>query len=341
MAEAKKSLLFFIFFLTFSLQISEGSVGAGAEKKAEGRQNTSSALSIRHDKGLFSVEADNVSLGTVLSELSRKGAAEFKISDAALSTDPLSVSFTDQPFPEAIARLLKNYSYVLEYRENDCPSVIILTLKGSNEGHIPQTALYIPVNDVVGEEKKIIVAAAPSEQPADPQGCEKPLLSTETFLTDATPYQPNFANEKRKAATDAIIGWAQRILAMKQCSSLLSEAVAALEGIQDGRVTMLLAGIAEKGGTAELRELATRALWKNTAKSEFMNIQGTTALTALSKSEDPGLSAVAQQAMSDYEAYMNRVNLGVDDLGDGQDISPNHSGSGSPVPFPGKPAIWN
>jgi hypothetical protein len=294
-----------------------------ADEKKEIDLNTGTyVLSLTLNNGLLSIEAENAPLEVVLKELFQKTGTEFTLRDPSLSTDLLSVSFKDLTPSEALARILKNYSYIyLDEEKSEHPHIIILATKGSGElfaaGNNHPMVFISESGQTPGGKRDLIQAA---DRPQNLDECQK-LEFTEddvnknkaypsTDPENAYRYDSQMREADRMALDEAKIKRAQKVLTMERCSHLWEQAIHELTGIQDDRITSLLSDIAKNGKTLALKTKATEALWHNTAGSEFKNVQGINALKNLTTSSDEGVRHYAHEALQDYENYMKRAKSG-------------------------------
>jgi hypothetical protein len=264
----------------------------------------------------------------VLGELSQKTGAEFKAGGISVLADRLSVSFADLTFSEAVARVLKHYSYLLEYRKDHSPRVIILTSKASGEFSPgpsgsqvtisgESSGKYIASTSTSPKGAKVIrtnenLTQAP-EPLSDLDECER-LDFTREDAGRAIAYSSGegagggkqFREGPERALLDARISRAQRVLTSERCSGFWAEVLNDLAGIQDDRVTAILIEAAERGDR-HLRGMATKALWTNVAASSFKNSGGLSALNRLAGSSDQEVSMWAKQALQDYQRYLRKA----------------------------------
>ena len=296
-------------------------------------------LSITFTNDLITLEADKAPLETVLQELSQKTGARFIIHPASISTDLLSISLKGLTFSETVARILKNYSYMME--AGKAPRVTILALKASGEITTKQSGAQVisggggnpsvqsggtPKAEEKGVSVQQSVPQAAEPRPFDLDECqaleytEKDAAQEIGHLSQdsgdrssgrAGPGQENpLLKEAREASQkkleDAKIKRAQKVLATDRCSNLWRQAIEELSRIQDDRVTSTLGEVAATGKTDRLREQATEALWHNTADSEFKNMKGVGTLKKLAQSSDPRVSRISQEALQDYERYTKK-----------------------------------
>ena len=313
------SILVYVCFLLLVLS------GTGEADEGSGTY----ALSI--EGGLVSIEAENAPLEAVLNELGQKTGAIFTTRTASVSTDILSVSFKNLTFNEALERILKNYSYVLE--EGVEPNVTILASLPSREGSSKDTAtptVYTaPPETVVAGGSSQVTLYQTTEKPFDLDECQalefsekdanqaisglqESLHKTDTgkLSKGASEQESRYLQEKmeenRKRLDDAKIKRAQKVLGMERCSNLYEQAIEEISRIQDDRVTAILADTAQSGKTDKLKMKAAQELWHHTADSEFKDTKGIDALKRLSTSSDHMVSDIAQRALRDYERYIRR-----------------------------------
>jgi hypothetical protein len=282
----------------------------GAEEKKEINPSSSTyILSLAFTNGLLTIEADNAPLGEVLRELFQKTGTEFILRAPSLSTNLLSVSFRDLTVREAIERLLRNYSYVLEYGgSNHYTSVTILASDKLFSGVRTGAGQRLNTNENI---KQTV------DRPQSLDECQKldftedNAATNKVYLyqdpTNAYIYNRQMREADRMALEEAKIKRAEKVLSMERCSHLWEQAINELTYIQDEHVTTLLADIAKNGKTVALKTKATQALWRHTAKSEFKDAQAINVLKGLATSLDEGVSVYAQQALQDYERYISRT----------------------------------
>ncbi len=308
--------IFFFFFTLFLFC----SVICADEKKEIDLNSGADGLSLTLNNGLLSIEAENAPLEEVLKELFQKTGTEFTLRDPSLSADLLSVSFRDLTSSEALARILKNYSYIsIDGERSEGSHIIILALKGSGElfaaGNNQPMVIISESGQTSGGKRDLMQAARP--QTLDE--CQR-LEYTEADMTvnKEAMYQDSknahmysqMLEADRMAIDEAKIKRAQKVLTMERCSHLWEQAINELVNIQDDRITSLLSDIAKNGKTLALKTKATEALWHNTAGSEFKNVKGINALKNLTTSSDEGVRHYAHEALQDYENYMKRAKSG-------------------------------
>jgi len=306
--------IFFFFFTLFLFC----SVICADEKKEIDLNTGTYVLSLTLNNGLLSIEAENAPLEVVLKELLQKTGTEFTLGDPSLSTDLLSVSFRDLTPSEALARILRNYSYIsIDGERSEGSYIIILAIKGSGDllvaGNNQPMVLISESGQTSGGKRDLIQAA---DRPQNLDECQK-LEFTEDDVTVKSDviYQDRenaqmysqMLEADRMAIDEAKIKRAQKVLTMERCSHLWEQAIHELTGIQDDRVISLLSDIAKNGKTLALKTEATKALWHNTAGSEFKSVQGLNVLRNLSTSSDEGVRNYAHEALKDYENYMKKM----------------------------------
>jgi hypothetical protein len=320
-------LFLWIFFL----------VGIILGTKEDGEANKNPGpFTLSVTKGLITLEADKAPLEAVLSELSQKTGAKFIIHPSSVSTELLSISLKDLTFLEAMARILKRYSYMIEGEQN--PAVTILALKASGEVTAAQAgARVISVQGGTSTGQSGVSSSEEKEghrQQTLPQGVERPsdldecqpleytekdaaqnIADLPPILRDRSgsreaeqgnPLLKEVMEQNQKKLMEARIKRAQKVLATDRCYNLWPQAIDELSRIQDDRVTATLADIAGTGKGDRLREKAAQELWHNTADSEFKNTKGVEALRKLAQSSDQRVKRIAQDALRDYERYTRR-----------------------------------
>lgn len=314
------------FFILSILFFGEASGNEGQRKAADPK---ACVLSIKFSNHLVTVDLKNAPLETALQELSQKTGAEFTVWDASLSKDPLSIAFADLPLPEAIDRILRNYNYVLQYRDDHSLRVIILASRASGELSPAPSGSYVTVSaEPPGRSITSSSSIGPRmirineglTQAPDPTTDRDECEELDFTREDAARSIPessgmreedlkHILQEKRKAMVDAQIHRAQRVLASERCSMLWAQVLKEIESIQDDRVTAILIEAAERGPEL-LRGSATKALWANVAGSSFKNDKGLSALNGLTGSSDETVSMWAKQAVRDYQQYLKRERRG-------------------------------
>ena len=273
---------------------------------------------------------DNAPLEMVLGELSQKTRAEFTVRNISLLADRLSVSFTDLTLSEAFARVLKHYSYILEYKENYA-NVTILASRASGEFSPGPSGSHVTVSaepsgksiasaSTLPKGPKVIRTNENLTQALEPLSdldeCEsldftredagRAIASLSQSSGEEAGAGKQFREGPERALLDARISRAQRVLKSERCSDFWAEVLNDLAGIQDDRVTAMLIEAAERGDT-HLRGMATKALWTNVAASSFKNSGGLSALNTLAGSSDQDVSMWARQALQDYQRYIRRA----------------------------------
>ncbi len=295
----KRSYFCVLLFFSFVLFVATGSEGADGDRKVP-----DTFFSITLEDGLFSIEADNIPLDLLINDLYEKTGVKFIIHSGSLPSETISLSFKKLSFYETLSRILKGYNYIIIGEASLVSSrVIILSSRGSGE-------TFRGGFDQRGEI--FHSSSQASFRPKSLDECEK-LESTvadirlkranRPFLSKA--HDKLMFDEDSKAINEAKIKRAQKVLEMAACSHLWGQAIEELIIIQDERVTFLLIDSAIEGKTIELREKAVEILSRNTAKSGYRNLHGIQALKNLAASSDPRVSQKAQQALQDYENYIN------------------------------------
>lgn len=329
----KKEKISFIFYLSLLLFL----IGFSSDRELVFA--SSPLLSVAVSKGRITLEAEKAPLELVLREVGQKTGIRF-IYPSSLANDSISVSFKDLSFSEAIGRILRNYSYLMEGEE--FPDVTIVASKGSGEvtARPPEARVTTiegkgPSTLTPRETTKFEQSPSPVSQPStkveeprpyDLDECVALQFSERDAAQELSHLYQVFRVESdeeglpqqgipllretqeaiEKRLKDAKIERAKKVLEMERCSNLWSQAIEELSQFQDDRVTAILIEVAQTGKTARLREKATEALWYNTADSEFKNMKGVEALRKLSQSSDPRVSAKAKQAIQGYERYIKR-----------------------------------
>ena len=313
--------LFFLNFLILSFVLTI---------KTGGADENTGTYTVTVEKGLISLAAENASLDAILNELNTKTGVTFATRTASLSTDIVSISFQNLTFAEAIGRLLKDYSYVIE--EEPQPHIIILASLPSREvstkdSSTPKVYTVQPGSAATRGVSQVTYQAG--ERPFDLDECQalefsekdanqaisglqESLHKTDTgkLSKGASEQESRYLQEKmeenRKRLDDEKIKRAQKVLGMERCSNLYEQAIEEISRIQDDRVTAILADTAQSGKTEKLKMKAAQELWHHTADSEFKDTKGIDALKRLSTSSDHMVSDIAQRALRDYERYIRR-----------------------------------
>lgn len=290
----KRSYFCVLLFFSFVLFVATGSEGADGDRKVP-----DTFFSITLEDDLFSIEADNIPLDVLINDLYEKTGVKFIVHSGSLPSETISLSFKKLSFYETVSRILKAYNYIIIGDASLVSSrVIILSSRGSGEtfrGEIfdsSSQASFRPKSLDECEKLEFTVADTRLERANRP------------FLSKA--HDKLMFDEDSKAINEAKIKRAQKVLEMEACSHLWGQAMEQLISIQDERVTFLLIDFAIKGKTVELREKAVETLSRNTAKSGYKNLYGIRALKDLVASSDSRVSQKAQQALQDYEEYINR-----------------------------------
>jgi hypothetical protein len=266
-----------------------------------------SSLSVCQNKGLLTIEAKDIPLSTLLAEISRKSGTAFTMRESSLSADRLSVSLSNLPLKDAIERVLKNYSYIVQQGEDERLNIVILALKGA-DGILPEQPQTQASHTGKEIERASIVKI---NDPTPPQDDCRRLWFPDIEGTQH--FSGGKGVDRLQADPGDIVARARQVLTAKGCSDLWGQVIDVLSGVSDPRAADLLAEIAEKGDTTSLRGRATEALWRNTALSEFNNASGLSALERLSSSADEVVRSYAQHALEDYNSYISRVQAGVNE----------------------------
>jgi hypothetical protein len=279
-----------------------------ATAEVEATNVSTYTLSVNLGHNLLSIEAERAPLEMVLKELSDKTGTRFLVHDPSLFTDPLSVNFRDLEFSEAIGRILRNFSYIMEIGDDKKLNVTIFASKGSGE-------LYSGNTGIVQSISKQGISSPYTIQGTDEQAetldeCRRLAFSREGGGQRTQGLSPE--REKRiiraheRELTDARIDRAEALLGMQKCSQFWEQAIQEIKSIQDDRVTALLTNLAERG-EPQIRGIATKALWYNVAVSSFKNTEGLSALKRLTGSSDQNVSMFAREALQDYERQMSKA----------------------------------
>jgi len=289
-----------LLFITGITPIHSAMAEVAAE--VEAANSGTSTLSISISNGLLSIEAEGVPLESVLEELSQKTETTFALRDPSFSKELLSVSFREMEFSEAIGRVLRNFSYVMETGDDQKPVITILGAKGSGE-----------IYSSDAEREKLISKGHKEGTDARPETldeCQRLSFSREDVAKQTRGLSPQkekqLIRDHERDLTDARIERAQGVLGMQKCSHLWQHAIQEIQSIQDDRVTALLTGLAEQGDP-QIRGLATKTLWYNIASSAFKNTEGLSALKRLTGSSDQNVSMFAKEALQDYERQMKKT----------------------------------
>jgi hypothetical protein len=264
-------------------------------------------LSIDLNNNLLSIEAERAPLEIVLMELCEKTGARFIVNDDLFFTELLSVSFKDLDFSGAIARVLRNFSYLMEIGDDKKPSITIFASKGSGELFSGNTGRGELISKQVREGQ---TSQGADKRPETLDECRRLAFSREDVAKQTRGLSPKQEKQLTRAhdreLTDARIERAREVLGMQKCSHLWEHAIQEIQVIQDDRVTALLTGLAENG-EPQIRGIATKALWYNVASSTFKNTEGISALKRLTGSSDQNVSMFAKEALQDYERQMRKA----------------------------------
>jgi hypothetical protein len=285
--------LFFLILLSFFIS---------GEAKESG--NVGQPFFLKYENGFLTVEAKDASLEKALRILGQKTGAKFIALTPLISDEFFTVSFSNLTFPEAVARLLKKFNYALMYEDDNTAKVFILDSKGIDQlktGHVEHVA-----GGMSGEPKPIErTVLGPETKPRSLMNTQaiKPIeisSNAEECPESAFPGADGFG---KSLLNHSSIEQIKKVIGMVQCSHLWDQTLSGLINIQDERITALLIDIARSGGTIGLRTKATEVLWRNTAKSEFKNVNAVDVLRMLATSSEEGVRIVAKQAVEDYQRY--------------------------------------
>jgi hypothetical protein len=293
-------------------------------------------LSTKVDNGLLTVVAEEAPLEILFDELSQKIGKELTIHSSTSISIPeifITASFENRELSDAVAKILQDYSYVLNYEGDEKVDIFIMASKVPGGKSIPKiaastagkiysgTAKIGTIETKKGQKHKheTPVKQKKPEDPTDLDECEKlaftqrdAVLNTAHLVDDSDDSSASsegarqVLSENREAVTRSRLKRAKNVLAMEKCKHLWRDAIDELVGIQDEEVTEILADFAVNGKTTPLREHAVSALWNNMADAQFKNTRGITALKQLAASEELAVSRKAQQALKDYEQYTER-----------------------------------
>ena len=232
------------------------------------------------DDGLLSVEAEDICLSDLVQALADRGYAEIHL-PPSLADKPVNVSFHGLPLQQAIKRMLKDISYVLQTKSKQDSSAE--QLSGVEVWLIPERSASDRASDQSPE------STDGQEKPIDPAAVAEQSRSAPEPEARAYAIQLIAQSDDRAKAAELILAGLQDPAPQVRSAALM--AMAGLDSAVADKATALVADIALHDESPELRKQALLRLAEDDPRSE------TTArvMTEVLQDENPDIRNLARE----------------------------------------------
>jgi hypothetical protein len=237
----------------------------------------------------------------------------------------------DEYFEEALARILRDYSYALSQVDGSKMPKVTIVLQEvmgksqlnsalSDVGDRPDTVW--PAGDPVVTDDQAFVNSSSSDFKKEEDSLKEVYVPYDLDDYAALPEKElGIAAEQGSEAgllsaeeQAALEEWRNQARLERSLSALKSKythlrsmAIEELVGIKDPRATNALESAANSGDASDLeRSQAAQALWHHAADLEFADPVANEALKRLVSNGGPEVRAVAERALIDMERYQRR-----------------------------------
>ncbi len=241
-------------------------------------------LTLHFDDHGLDIDARNAELSEVLSQLGEQAGIRIRYSKQRLGQTTVSLSLNDTPLNKAIALILQGHSYLLNLDDQARTLVVLSTGRGTkNRSVIPKS---IGVRNL---KTKASTAPSSTKDKKNPDS------------TTATASEPALESVIEDAANSLYGEDSDEVSALEP-----SMAMEQLAAIDHPDATELIIRATSDNSNVVDRALAADALWQHASNQSFADPEVNQALERLAADADASVRNIAEQALSDMQAYLDK-----------------------------------